>query len=300
MIREVEWIKERAQTDLSCLGVSRETDGIIAAAQAIDPTVIATSINTGGHAPGSDHFKPGTGGKGLAADFDFVQKDKAARRLHLAKEFKRLYTSDLDELIYSPMTTGLGNQGREVNILSFYKKPTDLVPLVARARFVKREQLFDTLGLVLMWNSEHYLRKRPMQGTPVGWTSGGAFASESQERLDEEVVDGVTRHASGADDDCPLDKRDGPTGKPVICDPARYLVDLRVHVLVEDFEKKLYGGFDVIPASRRLPAVGHGDPTLRRCVEWARCLVNPSNDELRTDNGRQAGRSRAGNAVIKA
>lgn len=104
--------------------MSKETDWLIRAARDIDSTVIPTSVDTGGHAKNSDHFKQGTGGKGLAVDFDFIQKDREQRRLNLAKEFMRLWRADLDELIYAPMTTGLGNQGQTVNLRSFYGAAT--------------------------------------------------------------------------------------------------------------------------------------------------------------------------------
>lgn len=50
--------------------MSAETDAIIKYLRDSGVPFQVTSINTGGHAKGSFHFKMGTGGKGLAVDFD--------------------------------------------------------------------------------------------------------------------------------------------------------------------------------------------------------------------------------------
>lgn len=48
---------------------SRETDAIVAYLRSTGVSHRVTSIDSGGHTPGSRHYQAGTGGRGLAVDF---------------------------------------------------------------------------------------------------------------------------------------------------------------------------------------------------------------------------------------
>jgi hypothetical protein len=83
---------------------SLETEAIIHAAKAFDPSVAVTSVTTGTHALTSYHYRDGTDGRGLAVDFDFYgsEAERKTKRLALATNLLSL-APRLAELFYTPL-----------------------------------------------------------------------------------------------------------------------------------------------------------------------------------------------------